>query len=182
MPGLDAVDVVAVSGDGSEVYAIAGSSAVVFSRDQATGKLTEVACASSSDSRCTSYPSLSGVEGAAVSPDGRDVYVATGKGNAVVGFGLGAAVTTASASATHAGTASVRVQCPRGLRRPCTGEVELTRALRRSSRRTRHRRSLVRLTAGSSTRFTVSPVIRRRSPCASRGHRAGCSSADEGFA
>ena len=31
VPGLDGVDAVAVSGDGSEVYAIAGSSAVVFS-------------------------------------------------------------------------------------------------------------------------------------------------------
>ncbi len=155
--GLDVVDTVAVSGDGSAVYAIGGSSAVVFSRDQATGKLTEVACAASSDGRCTSYPSLSGVEGAVVSPDGRDVYVASGKDNAVVGFGLGAAVTTARTSATRAGTASVRVQCPRGLRRPCRGEVELTRAVHRSSRRARHRRSLVRLTAGSSTRFTVTP-------------------------
>ncbi len=155
--GLDSVSTVAVSGDGSAVYAIGSSSAVVFSRDQATGKLTEVSCAASSDSRCTSYPSLAAVEGAAVSPDGRDVYVATGKGNSVVGFGIGAAITTARASATHAGTARVRVQCPRALRRPCTGEVELTRVVRSSSKRASHRHRLTRLKAGSSTRFTVRP-------------------------
>ena len=155
--GLDSVEAVAVSGDGSAVYAIASRSAVVFARDASTGKLTEVSCAASEDSRCTSFPSLGEVEGEAVSADGRNVYLATGKGNSIVAFGIGAAVTTARASATHAGSASVRVQCPRALRRPCTGAVVLTRVLRTPSRRAGHRRHISRIKAGYSGRFTVGP-------------------------
>ena len=161
VPGLDSVDAVAVSGDGSAVYAIGSSSAVVFSRDPSTGKLAEVSCATNDDDRCTSFPLASGIEGAAVSPDGRDVYVATGKADMVVGFGIGAAVTTARVSATRAGAAGVRVECPRALRRPCAGQVELTRAIRAGATRARHRRRLRRVGAGDSAHFTIRP-----------GHRA----------
>jgi DNA-binding beta-propeller fold protein YncE len=155
--GLSGVDAVAVSGDGSAVYALGTSSAVVFSRDRANGKLSEVACADNEDSSCTSYPSLGGLEDAVVSPDGRNVYAATGKGGSVVAFGVGAAVTTGHTSATHAGAASVRVECPRGLRRPCTGEVVLTRVLRTPSRRAGHRPHVSRVRAGYSSRFTIRP-------------------------
>ena len=127
--GLDSVSVVAVSGDGSAVYAIGSGSAAIFSRDASTGKLSETSCAVNEDSRCTSLPPLEGVAGAAVSPDGREVYVAAARSDAVMVFGLGAAVATGRTSATRAGTARVRVECPRGLRRSCTGHVELTRVL-----------------------------------------------------
>jgi DNA-binding beta-propeller fold protein YncE len=161
VPGLAGVGAVAVSGDGSAVYAIGSDSAVVFSRDSSTGKLAEVSCAAKEDSRCSSFPSMTSVEGAAVSLDGRNVYVATGTGNSIVAFGIGAAVTTARASVTHAGMASVGVQCPRGLHRPCTGQVELTRGVLASATRAGHRRRLTRIKAGRSARFTISP-----------GHRA----------
>ncbi len=91
-PGLNDVSVVAVSGDGSSVYTIGSGSAAIFSRDPATGKLTETSCAADEDSRCTSLPSLQGVSGAAVSPDGREVYVVAAKSDAVMVFGIGAAV------------------------------------------------------------------------------------------
>jgi DNA-binding beta-propeller fold protein YncE len=160
VPGLESVDAVAVTGNGSEVYAIGDQSAVVFSRDQASGKLTELSCAAAEDSRCTSFPSLQGVEGAAVSPDGRYVYIAAAKIDAVLAFGVGSNVTTARASATRAGVARVRVQCPRALRRPCAGHLELMRAVRARASGRSHRRRLERIVAGGSARFAIKPGAR----------------------
>lgn len=153
--GLESVDAIAVTGDGSAVYAIGGTSAVVFSRDQSTGKLTEVSCAAEEDSRCTSFPSLQGVEGAAVSPDGRFVYIAAAKIDAVLAFGVGSTVATASTLANRAGIARIRIQCPRAVGRPCTGRVELTRAVRAKARRGTHRRRLERIAAGASGGFAI---------------------------
>ncbi len=158
-PGLNNVSVVAVSGDGSSVYAIGSGSAAIFSRDTATGKLTETSCAAEEDSRCTSLPSLQGVSGAAVSPDGREVYVVAAKSDAVMVFGIGAAVTTGQAAATHAGTARVRVVCPVGLRRACSGRVDLTRAVATTARRHGHRTRTRtrRVGVGSSGVFSIGP-------------------------
>jgi DNA-binding beta-propeller fold protein YncE len=155
-PGLNDVSVVAVSGDGSSVYAIGSGSAAIFSRDAATGKLTETSCAVSEDSRCTALPSLQGVSGAAVSPDGHQVYVVADKSNAVMVFGIGAAVTTAQTAVTGV-TARVRVACPAGLRHACDGRVELTRATVHSAGR-RGRRAHVRRTGvGRSGVFSIMP-------------------------
>jgi hypothetical protein len=60
VPGLEGVETIAISGDGSTVYAFGSSSAVSFSRDPNTGTITEIACASGSDSRCAPLPDLSG--------------------------------------------------------------------------------------------------------------------------
>jgi DNA-binding beta-propeller fold protein YncE len=160
-PGLNDVSVVAVSGDGSSVYAIGSGSAAIFSRDAKTGKLTETSCAADEDSRCTSLPSLQGVSGAAVSPDGREVYVVAAKSDAVMVFGIGAAVTTAHAAATHAGAATVRVVCPAGLRHACSGRVDLTRAVASVAKRHGHRVRVRRAEVGRSGLFSIRP-----------GHRA----------
>ena len=157
-PGLNDVSVVAVSGDGSSVYAIGSGSAAIFSRDAATGKLTETSCAVDEDSRCTSLPSLQGVSGAAVSPDGREVYVVAAKSNAVMVFGIGAAVTTGKTAATRAGTARVRVVCPVGLRHACSGRVDLTRTVAGTTRRRRgHRARVRRVGVGRSGVFSIGP-------------------------
>ncbi|MHB8235355.1 MAG: hypothetical protein ACYDHT_11950, partial [Solirubrobacteraceae bacterium] len=156
--GLNSAGVVEVSGDGSAVYVIGNGSAAIFSRNAATGALSEVSCAADEDSRCTPMPSLEGVTGAAISPDGRQVYVAASGSDAVMAFGIGAAVTTASASASHAGLARVSVACPAGLRRACRGNVALTRAVARSSSRHGHRHINVRrLRAGGSGAFAIAP-------------------------
>jgi len=155
--GLDSVSVVAVSGDGSAVYAIGSGSAAIFSRDASTGKLTETSCAVNEDSRCTSLPPLEGVAGAAVSPDGREVYVAAARSDAVMVFGVGAAVATGRTSATRAGVARVRVECPRGLRRSCTGRLDLTRVLAGRAMHRGRRHHIRRIGAGSSARFTIRP-------------------------
>jgi DNA-binding beta-propeller fold protein YncE len=157
--GLASVAVVAVSGDGSAVYAIGSGSAAIFSRDASTGKLTETSCAASEDNRCTSLPPLEGVEGAAVSTDGREVYVAASASNAVMVFGVGAAVTTGHTSATRAGIARLHVDCPRSLRKDCVGRLELTRLEHARGHVVRgvHRHRLLRTGAGDSAPFTISP-------------------------
>jgi DNA-binding beta-propeller fold protein YncE len=156
--GLRNISVVAVSGDSSSVYAIGDGDAAIFSRNPATGQLTEASCADSSDSRCTSLPSLEGVSDAAISPDGRQVYVAASGSGAVMVFGLGAAVTTAHASASRAGMARVSVACPAGLRHACSGRVDLTRATAHAAGRRGHARTHVsRLRAGRSAAFSIAP-------------------------
>jgi DNA-binding beta-propeller fold protein YncE len=162
VPGLSSASLVAVSGDGSALYAIGSSSLVVLARNQSTGALAQSSCASSDDSRCTSFPSLEEVVGGAVSPDGRNVYLATGRGNAVAAFGLGAEVRAGRVAASHAGTARVGLRCPQAMRRACTGHLQLVRALpARASRRLRHSRRhparVSRFLAGRSRRFTVLP-------------------------
>lgn len=157
VPGLNDVSVIAVSGDGSSVYTIGSGSAAIFSRDAATGKLTETSCAAEEDSRCTSLPSLQGVSGAAVSPDGREVYVVADKSDAVMVFGIGAAVTSGEAAASRAGTARVRVVCPVGLRHACSGRVDLTRTVAGTARRRGHRARIQRVGVGRSGLFSIAP-------------------------
>jgi len=154
VPGLESVGTLAISADGSAVYAFGKSSAVSFARNPATGALTETACASDSDSRCAGLNDLSEVEGAAVSPDGRDVYVVTAGKHALIAFGIGAAVTSATA-ATRAGVALVGVSCPAHLARTCRGRLALTRVLDVRTRGRRHQRHAVRVVAGSSGTFAI---------------------------
>jgi DNA-binding beta-propeller fold protein YncE len=157
-PGLTGVNLVAVSGDGSAVYAFGTDGGVFFARDRATGKLAETSCANSEDSRCASLPSLGGSkEGLAVSPDGHEVYFADPSSNAVFVYTLGASVASASAAATHAGAARVRVDCPRGVPRRCRGRVQLARLERRRARRGRGRVHVRRVIVGGSARFTIGP-------------------------
>ena len=81
--GLHAVGDIAVSPDGSSVYAISGFdySLVHFSRDPQTGGLTPAGCIvdadapTSTDPCAQSAPGLSGPGAVAVSPDGASVYV-----------------------------------------------------------------------------------------------------------
>ena len=156
-PGLNSVSVVAVSGDGSSVYAIGSGSAAIFSRNAATGQLSETSCAVDDDSRCTSLPALSGVTGAAVSPDGREVYVVAAKSSAVMVFGVGAAVTSGQAAASASGAARVSVACPAGLRNRCTGRVDLLRAVTAAAGGRGHRARVHRLRSGQSGVFSIAP-------------------------
>jgi DNA-binding beta-propeller fold protein YncE len=155
VPGLESVQAVATSADGSELYAFGSSSAVSFSIDPSTGALTELACGSDSDTRCAALPDLSGVQAAAVSPDGRNVYVVTANSKAVLAFGIGASVTGTTARLTKGGLAFVNLACPARLGRACRGRVTLTRSVARYTRRHRHRARAFRLTLGSSSLFTV---------------------------
>jgi DNA-binding beta-propeller fold protein YncE len=153
VPGLEGVQTVAVSGDGSAVYAFGASSAISFARNSSTGALTETACASESDPSCASLAGLTEVDAATVSPDGRYVYVTTADGKLLT-FGTGAAVASASAAATHAGLALVPVACPSALSRSCRGRLLLTRVVHLHARGRRHDRAM-RIAAGHSSPFAI---------------------------
>jgi DNA-binding beta-propeller fold protein YncE len=157
VPGLEGGEVLAVSGDGSSVYAIGSDSEVTFTRNASTGALTEASCADSEDNRCTSMPSLSGVDGAAVSTDGREVYVTAKAASEVIVFESGAAVTTSDVRVTAAGLARVGVACPAGQAGPCVGHVALLRSLAAASARAGSRRAVRRIGAGDSVAFRIRP-------------------------
>jgi len=92
--GLDGARTVAVSPDGKSVYLAAETSGAVavFSRDDSTGAITQLAgtsgCVSQtgSDGACADVRALGGAGGVAVSPDGRNVYVASMSSHAVAVF------------------------------------------------------------------------------------------------
>jgi DNA-binding beta-propeller fold protein YncE len=83
---LDGARGVAVSPDGAHVYvAAAASNAVaVFSRDPATGELTQAGCIEEfGEQVCYDGRALLGASAVAVAPDGRHVYVASPGSDAV---------------------------------------------------------------------------------------------------
>jgi DNA-binding beta-propeller fold protein YncE len=89
-PGLARVDELAVSPDGTAVYT-SGARGVVaaYARDPASGRLTETMClldAAPDGGPCEDAGGIRGAEGLAVSPDGRDVYVAASGSQSVAGF------------------------------------------------------------------------------------------------
>lgn len=88
--GLLAPDVVAVSPDGKNVYvgSFVGNSVASFSREGKRGVLIQLggsaACIAEATAGCAPGIGLGGVEGLAVSRDGRAVYAAAALGNAFV--------------------------------------------------------------------------------------------------
>ncbi len=88
--GLMDVRDLAVAPDGRAVYAAGGSGAVAaFARDASTGRLSETACLldhAPSLGPCKSAAGIVGAAGVAVSPDSRDVYVASPDSDAVTSF------------------------------------------------------------------------------------------------
>jgi len=91
---LNGANAVAVSPDGAwvAVASTGAGSITVFSRDPATGKLAEVACAQQSvplGGRCRQGPTLDGVSTLTYTPDGRDLLAITPPHNALVDVRLG---------------------------------------------------------------------------------------------
>jgi DNA-binding beta-propeller fold protein YncE len=80
----------AVSPDGRNLYSVSSLGIAVFDRDLASGALTQkagaAACISETQIGCTVAVALLGAGGVALSPDGRDVYVAAGTSDAVAAF------------------------------------------------------------------------------------------------
>jgi sugar lactone lactonase YvrE len=86
--GLNYVDSIAVSPDGTSVYVTAlNSGALVrFKRDKATGGLTPKGCLSGAGCGGGGVPGLSHATSVAVSPDSKSVYVTGHDSNAIVRF------------------------------------------------------------------------------------------------
>jgi DNA-binding beta-propeller fold protein YncE len=87
---LDGPDVVVASPDGTSVYvgAFFGNAVAAFTRDPATGALTQAAgeagcIANTTTDGCAPGLALGAPEGMAISADGDNVYVAAATGNAV---------------------------------------------------------------------------------------------------
>jgi DNA-binding beta-propeller fold protein YncE len=91
--GLTGADTVAVSPDGTSVYvgAFEGNAVASFTRDPATGALTQSGCLTADQTEgCTSVITLGGVEGITVSPDGTSVYAAAALASTIVVLARGA--------------------------------------------------------------------------------------------
>lgn len=115
----------AVSPDGKNVYlvaqanpeAIEGDAIDVFDRDPATGALTqkpgaEGCFAAGHRDGCAKDPALHGAHEAAVSPDGRNVYVTTGVGIVVFSRDQTSGALTPAASATEClGSSALKTPC-----------------------------------------------------------------------
>jgi DNA-binding beta-propeller fold protein YncE len=92
--GLQGVDDVAISPDARAVYTVGDAGAVsAFARDPATGRLSQTGCLldrAPAVGPCEDAGGIDGAAGVAVSPDGRDVYVAADASDAVSSFHVGA--------------------------------------------------------------------------------------------
>ena len=86
--GLDRAAGVTISADGRFVYVAAnyGDGVAIFSRDAATGALAQVGCIAVNNPACAKGTALDGAVFPALSPDGRNLYVAAADSNAVVVF------------------------------------------------------------------------------------------------
>jgi DNA-binding beta-propeller fold protein YncE len=100
--GLQGVEGVTVSPDGTNVYAAAALSNTVFAFARSTsGALTPTSCMGGADPACTPARSLTGLNDLVVSPDGSTLYATAvlSNGMAIFARGAGGALTQATSAA-----------------------------------------------------------------------------------
>ena len=141
---LDGADVVVVSPDGQNVYvgAFFGNAVATFSRDPATGALTQPAgdagcITDTATSGCATGLALAAPEGMAISADGNNVYAATAVSNAIAV--LARDPSTGALSQATDGTGCIADAVATGLHDgPAAGRRERRRRQPGRRRRLRH--------------------------------------------
>ncbi len=118
---------VVVSPDGRGVFTLGGDSLAAFSRDPASGELTQTGCAEDdlSYKSCSQARGLFDAQGMAVSSDARSLYVANSNDNAVVVFAANVAIQSRAARVDRRGRFSVRLACPAARVRGCAGGLRI---------------------------------------------------------
>lgn len=163
---LSSIAGIAVSADGTAVFAVGSESLAAFRRDPQTGALTQFACAEQYRSyrSCTQSRALSGPAGLTASADGRNLYVADSDTGAVATYGAVTAVTSRAARLARDGSTAVRLACPAARSAACRGRIAVA-VVRRHARGHRYA-----LAPGASARVRVKvprhvrrAVARRRS-------------------
>lgn len=149
----------AVSNDGKRIFVTTDGGLAVLQRDPTSGGLEYLGCATYANygeevtKKCLVGRALAGATGVAVSPDGRNVYIAATESNAISVFTPAASVAVNRAlNRVHA--LGVRVSCPATETDACAGVVTLTR--RPDSARMAAPRSF-RLAPGGSTTVYLRP-------------------------
>lgn len=150
---LDGATAVSVAPDGGSVYVAAGAFSHGLSqlrRDRRTGRLRQLGCVNRSRAggACAKGDGLSGAATAALSPDGRNVYVLGSQSDALAVFGPDVGIVGRRWRVSAAGLTRIRLACPRNARGPCRGILRL-RTLR-IALGPRRRHAVV-----GSTRFSV---------------------------
>lgn len=122
-----------LSPDGRRLYLATSAGMTVLERDASTGGLVKVGCVISRGyvdylpkamKACMVAEGVSGAAEVAVTPDGRNVYLAAGWSNALSVFAPAASVAV-TRSLSARGTVAVRVSCPSTLAGGCGGHLTL---------------------------------------------------------
>jgi hypothetical protein len=125
--GIESKVTAAVSPDGLNVYAAGSTALIEFSRNQATGALTEIGCVSGGTAVCSPVNDTSNAlamhhpELIAISPDGANIYVtAEEPAGAVVTFSRepGTGLLTETGCISHSAGTGCAIENERGLKGP----------------------------------------------------------------
>ena len=149
--GVSEPEAVATGAASGELIVTGGSAVVSIAYDPASGAFTRTSCVAGFELEgCTEGRALTGPAGIAVTPDGRNAYVASPDDNAVLAFAEGAAV-PARSGVVRRGVVRVPLACPRRAAGGCRGVLELRPASSRGGMAARR----FRLRAGRSAAFGV---------------------------
>ena len=123
---------VAVASDGRTLYAAGSYSLTAFTRDAATGALTQFGCVEAYQAlkACSAGRLIEDVSNLAASDDGRSLYVTSARSSSVAVFSASVAIASSSARvASRSRTIRVRLSCPRAAgRRVCAGSARVAGA------------------------------------------------------
>ncbi len=130
--GLEDQVAIAVSPDGRDVYATGSNALIEFSRNQATGALTEIGCVTGGTVACApendqaKATAMNDPATVAISPNGDSVYVATEEAGAVVSFSRdsGTGLLTETGCVSHDTATGCAVEGAPGMKEP--GKVQVS--------------------------------------------------------